>query len=133
MHVFDRTKTLEQLDGDVWPYDDFSSHVVQESQRLRKVPVGQLTVEDLRLLIGQKIGLPFLVPVALERLAINPFAEGAYYRGDLLVSLLSVPQEFWPKHPELNNAVVELGLEMRQVHELLVSELLPGLQRFQYL
>ena len=66
MNPSERTKNLEELEGVVWPHDDFGSHVVEESQRLRKVPVGELSVEDLRLLIGQKIGLPHLVPLALE-------------------------------------------------------------------
>ena len=128
----DRAKTLEQLEGSVWPHDNFGSHVVQESQRLRKVSIGELSVEGLRLLIGQKIGLPFLVPIALEHVENNPFVESAFYRGDLLTSLLAVPEAFWAEYPELNNRVVELAVHVHQVHELLVSELLPALQRFQY-
>ena len=76
MEQLERGKTLEELEQDVWPYDEFRSHVVQESQRLRKVPIGTLSVEDLRLLIGQKIGLEFLVPLALEQLVNNPLAIG---------------------------------------------------------
>jgi hypothetical protein len=29
--MFDQTKSLEELEGQVWPYNDFGSQVVQES------------------------------------------------------------------------------------------------------
>jgi hypothetical protein len=130
--MFDQTKSLEELEGQVWPHNDFGSHVVQETQRLRKVPVDQLTVENLRLLIGQQIGLQFLVPVALDLLVVNPLAQGAFYRGDLLANLLKLPQAFWQAHPQLNNTMVELGIELRLVQETLADELLPSIGRFEY-
>jgi hypothetical protein len=131
--MFDQTKSLEELEGQVWPYNDFDSHAVQETQRLRKVPVDQLTIEDLRLLIGQQIGLQFLVPVALDLLVVNPLAQGAFYRGDLLANLLKLPPAFWQAHPLLNNTMVELGIELRLVQETLADELLPSIGRFEYL
>src|SRR5205814_4662943 len=30
MHAIDRSRSVEQLEGDVWPCSDFQSHVVQE-------------------------------------------------------------------------------------------------------
>jgi hypothetical protein len=131
MPKFDRTRTLEQLESELWPHNDFGSHVVQESQRLRKIPLEQLTVENLRLLIGQAIGLSFLVPIALEHLESNLLAHGDFYPGDLLASLRAVPKDFWSEHTSLNNAMVELGSDVFGVHKTL-SELLPFLQRFQY-
>jgi hypothetical protein len=132
LRAFNRSKSIEQLEGNIWPQDSFGSHVVQESQRLRKLPVAQLVTEDLRLLIGQKIGLPYVVPVALEMLADNPLASGNFYAGDLLVAILGLPSEFWDAHPELNNEMVELAELVQQLHELIQSELLPGLSRFHY-
>jgi hypothetical protein len=127
----DKSKSLEQLEGKVWTHDEFPSHVVQESQRLRSVPVGELTVENLRLLLGQKIGAAFLVPLALDHLSSNPLAEGDYYRGDLLESVLRLPDEFWEAHPALNNDVVELAVEVAQARDRL-TELVPALERFKY-
>lgn len=132
MDTFDRSQSLEKIEGQAWPRDDFQSHVVQETQRLRKIPVEALTIEDLRLLIGQKIALRYLVPIAIEKLIENPFVEGNYYRGDLLTSVVSIPQSFWDQHPELNNDMVDLAREVCQVHELLVKELLSGLKLFEY-
>ncbi len=128
----DRNKSLEELEGDVWPYNNFGSHVVQESQRLRKVPIGELSVEDLRLLIGQKIGLPHLVPLAIEHLSVNPLIAGAYYRGDLLSVVLALPDEFWTSWPALNNELVEIGTELSIIRETIGEQLLPAIKKFQY-
>jgi hypothetical protein len=132
MKCVDRSKTLEELEKQVWPRNDFGSHVVQESQRLRKVPIGLLSVEDLRLLIGQKFGLQFLVPLAIEHLADNPLVSGNYYPGDLMSVVLAIPDEYWSAHPELNNQLVEIGLEVSNLYETIAEQLLPPLKRFQF-
>ncbi|MCP3766638.1 contact-dependent growth inhibition system immunity protein [Streptomyces sp. MAR25Y5] len=43
---------------------------------LRRRPIGELAVEDMRLLIGQNVGLAHLLPLALEVLRDDPMAEG---------------------------------------------------------
>ncbi|RPK56363.1 hypothetical protein EES42_41095 [Streptomyces sp. ADI95-17] len=68
---------------------------------LRSRPVGTLTVEDLRLLIGQDIGLPVLLPLAVEVLRDNPLAEGDMYEGDLLRAVLTRNPAVWSTYPEL--------------------------------
>ncbi len=62
-------------------------------------------MEDLRIMIGQGIGLPWLVPLAIERLQADPLVEGDYYPGDLLGSVLGIEPRFWRDHPELRAAV----------------------------
>lgn len=72
-----------------------------ECHRLRHVPLKELSSEDLRLLIGQEIGLPFLVPLALEQFAENPWTEGHMYPGDLLKAVVTVspiPCPVFPDH-----------------------------------
>jgi len=49
-------------------------------------------------MIGQSIGLEFLVPIAIRKLANNALVEGDFYPGDLLVYVLSVEQEYWDEH-----------------------------------
>ncbi len=61
-------------------------------------PIGEFTTEDLRIMIGQDIGTVFLVPLALEKLAADPLAEGNCYPGDLLCSVLNLPGQFWQRH-----------------------------------
>ena len=91
---FERSKSLQELDGQDWGEPTFDSHLVTECHRLRRVPLRDFTVEDLRITIGQQIGLDYLIPLALERLEDDPFAEGAYYPCDLLVSVLRAEVRF---------------------------------------
>jgi len=94
-------RTLTDLEGKDWGPPTYDSHLVTECHRLRHVPLKDLSTEDLRLLIGQEIGLPFLVPLALEQLAENPWAEGHMYPGDLLKAVITVSPAFWQENPEL--------------------------------
>jgi hypothetical protein len=92
-------KTLTQLEGDDWGEPPDDSFLVTECHRLRHVPVGNLSVENLRLLIGQSISLPFTVPLALEHLLRDPLASGDMYPGDLLKAVQGIPEDFWASHP----------------------------------
>jgi hypothetical protein len=94
-------KTLEELDGGNWGEPNYNSHLVTNCHRLRRVPIKNFTVEDLRLMIGQGIGLRYLIPLALVRLEDDPFAEGDYYPGDLLKNVLEIARDFWERYPEL--------------------------------
>jgi hypothetical protein len=78
---------------------------VTECHRLRRVQLRLLTVENLRILIGQSIGLLFLIPLALEQLEKNPLAEGDFYPGDLLCAVLRVKADFWEVHAQLREQV----------------------------
>lgn len=115
--MVDRTKSIEQLEGCAWPTDPYQSYVVQESQRLRKIPISALTNENLRLLIGQRIGLEFILPMAMERLIENPLASGDLYQGDLLAAVAATSDDFWVSHAELNNLAVELSERVAQAVE----------------
>ncbi len=98
-------QTLEQLENDFWDdYPDSSemmTTLVTNCHRLRKKPIDQFTVEDLRIMIGQDIGTEYLMPKALDVLESNPFARGDFYEGDLLHSLMKMKlKEYWKEHPE---------------------------------
>lgn len=88
-------QTLEMLEGNVWPNANFESHLVTRCHELRKVPINNLTTEDLRLLIGQQIGLNFILDIAIEKLEGNILAEGDFFPGDLLQNVLSIDRDFW--------------------------------------
>jgi len=101
-------KTLEQLENDTWSEPTSESHLVTTCHRLRKVSLGEYDVEDFRIMIGQNIGLPYLIPLALDILNDNPLAEGDYYPGDLLKSVLTVDGEFW----QANQVVYERCIQL---------------------
>ncbi|WP_406266166.1 contact-dependent growth inhibition system immunity protein [Actinacidiphila glaucinigra] len=59
----DRDRSLEELERDCWPAPSpNATRLITTAHALRRRPVGELTVEDMRLLIGQDIGLPYLLP-----------------------------------------------------------------------
>jgi hypothetical protein len=94
-------KTLEELEGVVWDAPDEDSYLVTTCHALRGKPLGDFSVEDLRIMIGQGLGLPYLLPLALDVLEQDPWAEGDYYPGDLLASALRVERGFWAQTPQL--------------------------------
>ena len=90
-------KTLENLEkkisNSIKTGDD--SYLITTCNRLCKKQLKDFTTEDLRIMIGQEIGLNFLIPLALETLTDDLFAEGDYYEGDLLKNVLEIKTEFW--------------------------------------
>jgi len=90
-----RTKTLEALEKDVWGEPEYNSHLVSTCHQLRKRPLNEFDNENLRILIGQNIGLKYLIPIAIEVLNENILAEGDLYAGDLLKSVLTSDENYW--------------------------------------
>lgn len=101
-----KSQTLENLEKNNWPalVEDEASYLAITCHRLRKKPLVDFSVEDLRIMIGQNIGLKYLVPIAIELLDDNILAEGDLYEGDLLTAVLSSDVGFW-KNNETNAGV----------------------------
>jgi hypothetical protein len=95
-------RSLDALDPPPWDAAaSDASYLVRRSHDLRSKPVDDFDIEDLRLMIGQTIGLRFLVPMALDRLQVDPLAEGDYFPGDLLLNVIRIESSFWTAHPAL--------------------------------
>ncbi len=90
-----KSKTLENLEKDFWGEPTYDSHLVKTCHRLRQKLLQEFDTEDLRIMIGQNIGLKYLIPMALETLKDNVLAEGDLYEGDLLKSVLTSDKDFW--------------------------------------
>jgi hypothetical protein len=90
-----RQKTLETLENDYWGKPDYDSHLVKRCHELRKIPLENFTTEDLRIMIGQQISLDYLIPLALDVLTKDLFAEGDFFEGDLLKNVLAINTAFW--------------------------------------
>ncbi|NLR74397.1 contact-dependent growth inhibition system immunity protein [Leeia aquatica] len=103
------TQTLTQLERQEWGPAQSSSSLTVSCHQLRHKPLGQMTVEDLRILIGQDIGLPYLMPLALDTLQNDPLAKGQHYPGDLLCAVLRASSAFYQKYPAYRLAVRELA------------------------
>lgn len=90
-----RNKTIENLEKGVWPKSDFDSLLISKTQALRKITLDKFTTEDLRIMIGQEIGLDYLIPLVLEVLTEDLWTEGDFFEGDLLKNVLAIKTEFW--------------------------------------
>ena len=109
-------QSLEDIEGDAWGDPPAgATRLTATVHALRQRPVGQLGIEDLRVLIAQQEGLDVLLPLALDRLEQDPLAEGDFYPGDLLVAVMRVPPAYWQAHPteatRLRSIVVAVDLD----------------------
>jgi hypothetical protein len=89
---------LERLNGqdyspkteDKWPLEEWYDSV-------RNIPLSDLPSGDLAKACRQGIWIHSVVPVAIERLKVDPLA-GDLYEGELIVALKSIPFGFWAEH-----------------------------------
>ena len=110
----DLNKTIEQLEGKVYPVVTDSTNLVLKITSLRKKRLSDFTIEDLRICIGQDEGLTYLVPLAIEQLKENILAEGDCYEGDLLISVLRLDKNFWLANKDSWKTVKQLYEEKHQ-------------------
>jgi len=103
-------KTLEQLENDYWPplTSNEGSYLLNTCHELRSKKINSFEIEDLRIMIGQSIGLKYLVPYAIEELKGNILAEGHFYEGDLLKAILSSDFEYWKNERENWKSICDL-------------------------
>lgn len=94
-------KSLQQVQGDRRPAPGAdATRLVRAVAAARRIPLSELTTEQLRLLLGQREGLAWVVPAAVAALRSDPLAEGDCYPGDVLAGLLGLPAEYWAAHPD---------------------------------
>ena len=103
------SKTIEDLEGIEWPSPPPNvPPSIRRCYEARRKPLRELRAVDLRLLVAQGTGLPFVVPTALEILEKALLLEAEHYRGDLLVVVLRLPPDFFRKRPDLRMRVEHL-------------------------
>jgi|688.fasta_scaffold997157_2 hypothetical protein len=116
-----RQKSLESLEKKTWPAlsADEGSYLIKTCNSLRKKQLQDFTTEDLRIMIGQEIGLYFLMPLAIETLTNDLFAEGDMYEGDLLKNVLEVDTKFWDDNKnywqQLNDIIKDRRQEITKI------------------
>lgn len=123
MPLVNRDLSLEELERDRWSVPSGGeTRLMATVRQLRRKPIGGLTVEDMRLLIRQDVGLAHLLPLAVEALRIDPLAEGDMYEGDLLAAVLTRSAEVWSESPELERDVRLIVSELADVPTALKRE-----------
>jgi len=103
-------ETLENLEKEIWPNinPEDESHLVRTCNRLRKIQLKDFEIEDLRIMIGQNIGLKFLMPLAIMKLNEDILVEGDFYPGDLLMTVLRSDKDFWESEPTFWNEMLNI-------------------------
>ncbi|MBN8653426.1 MAG: hypothetical protein J0L67_18505 [Cytophagales bacterium] len=114
-----RQKTLENLEKEKWITFDSDSRLIKRIKELRRVPLDNFTIEDLRLMIGQHESLDYLIPLAIQILRTDILAEGDMYKGDLLLAVVNARQGYWDKSTEQKVELIEL---IKKNKELIDSE-----------
>ena len=105
-----RQQSLETLENRSWgDASEAPTNLVKRCIQLSKIPIADFSPSDLRLMIGQQFGLPYLIPLALEKLQENIFIDADFYKGDLLSNILNVDTSFWNDNEnfwtQLNNLI----------------------------
>jgi CDI immunity proteins len=88
--------SLQQLDGEIWPVaPKNAAPFIKRCHALRKMPLSNFSTGDLRLMIGQQLGLIHVLPLALQFLEAYPLLRSEFYEGDLLSNVLTID---WKDH-----------------------------------
>ena len=97
----DEERTLGVLIGWLPDPPPYPTPLVERCNKALGTEFSDLSAEQLRLMIGQQIGLEVLLPRAFEILRENPLVCVTLYDGDLLTACLRVDAAFWIEHPDL--------------------------------
>lgn len=118
------SRTINQITGkaSTEPTNE-SSYLVRRVEQLQDIPISEFEVEDYRILINQGIALKYIVPSAIDILSKNLFAEGDYYEGDLLKSVLTIDESFWRENKILKERLKQILLkEFDAIENLQLSD-----------
>ncbi len=110
-------KTLESLESDNWVNANNQSYLIKTCTELRKKPLKDFEIEDLRIMIGQNFSLKYLVPLAIAALQKDILIEGDFYEGDLLKSVLTSDKDYWKTEVENWKIMCDLFQENRRLLE----------------
>ncbi|MFI1421625.1 contact-dependent growth inhibition system immunity protein [Streptomyces sp. NPDC020731] len=116
-------RTLDELDPPHWadPAAD-ATRLIRTVHELRSLPLRTLRPADLRMLVTQRVALPYVLPLAVRLLLEEPLSEASFYAGDLLLAVVTVPAPAWAVFPDL-------AVRLRDVIAALPAEAVADLPR----
>ncbi|MCA8982948.1 MAG: contact-dependent growth inhibition system immunity protein [Planctomycetaceae bacterium] len=83
-------------------------------RRVRDIPINELDDGDLCRACRQQVYLDHVVPIAVERLTVQPLA-GEMYDGELLVAMKSIPTGYWQRNSRISQDLADV---VKKVHVL---------------
>jgi len=106
-------RTIESLEGKVWPEPDFKSSLIVTAHALRKKSLEELTPNDLRVAFKEDVGADLLKDMILGVLEKEPAIDAAFFEGDLLLSVMRSRQ--FREDPGFRSKILELADRALQV------------------
>jgi len=104
-----QSRSIENLEKDKWPdLEEYPTSMVEKCHQLRKLPLGELTNEQLRLSVAQNVGMKFIVSTVISKLIIDKFLECDFYPGDLMQTVLRNLDKDWGDSEFLKFEFVQL-------------------------
>ncbi|WP_429080691.1 contact-dependent growth inhibition system immunity protein [Brassicibacter mesophilus] len=74
----------------------------------------------MRLMVGQELGLEYLIQLAIEVLEQNNLAERDFYAGDLLKSVLSINKDYWKIKEEQKDRLMRvINSHIREIKSII--------------
>lgn len=95
-----REKSLNEIYGWEPVKAEPDTYVIRTAARAMRLPLRDLSAEEIRLLIGQKVGLRYLLPLAIEILQKNPLKQASLFPGDLLEVCKRLDASDWDRNSE---------------------------------
>jgi hypothetical protein len=91
-----RQKTLENLEKDCWGKPTYDSYLVKRTHEIRKLPLSELTNDDIAMMLRQKFSLDYIVPLAIDKLKIDILSYGnSGDEGAIMEAIVKLPADFW--------------------------------------
>lgn len=109
-------RSICQLEGWDWKGEKITVEddgmIVYRCYVLTQKPIKDLSPADIYFLITQECGLPYLVPMALDLLQNDFYAEMEDFKGDLALALVQISDDnkydYWPNHPTEKTRLCEM-------------------------
>ncbi len=102
----DLTKSLQALEDSDWGDPQTAeTPMIGRVLALRRRPLTDLSNDEVRLAVSQKVSLPLVLGLAIDRLRANPLLECEHFPGDLLATLMLLADEDWGGRIELRSVL----------------------------
>lgn len=112
------SKSIEELENYIWTESQYLSTNMSECNSYRKYPIDELSIENILHLLQHNVGTPYLFSKALDILEKEPLIMGDYYEGDLLVSLITLPDGELQKHGQLIHKLLEIISKIEKARKI---------------
>jgi len=104
-----RQKSLENLEKEPWGETTYDSYLVRRMHEIRKLPLAELTNDDIAMLIRQQSSLDYIVPLALDKLQKDVLAYGdSSCEGAIMDAVVQIRADFWKANKDYWSSIRDL-------------------------